>query len=358
MTRRSLPLLQAVPESALPPLQARWLTAVLDDPSLPDEVHATCDDCAMIDAAAPPGAMVFSPDTRCCTFLPTLANFLVGGALRDAAPIAAASVRRRIADADGLSPLGLLADHAFVSSHHTDVVRFGRDASLRCPHYEPVGGRCGVWAWREATCATWFCKHTRGERSKALWNRLHQLLARLERAVAWHCALALDIPPEAIARLAPLDQPHGQPRADVLVSAGATWGRWAADIDGYFIACTAVAESLSPGDALALGGAEALALARTVRLAHAQLRDELLPSRLVLGRAQVVGLTADAVRVQGYSHLDPLTVPRVLFDQLHHFDGRPTDAALAAATVAAGEEVPADAVAMLVDFGVLARPTG
>ena len=358
MTRRSLPLLQAVPESALPPLQARWLTAVLDDPSLPDEVHATCDDCAMIDASAPPGAMVFSPDTRCCTFLPTLANFLVGGALRDAAPIAAASVRRRIADADGLSPLGLLADHAFVSSHHTDVARFGRDASLRCPHYEPVEGRCGVWAWREATCATWFCKHTRGERSKALWNRLHQLLARLERAVAWHCALALDIPPEAIARLAPLDQPHGQPRADVLVSASTTWGRWAADFDGYFIACTAVAESLSPGDALALGGAEALALARTVRLAQAQLLDEVLPSRLVLGRAQVVGLTADAVRVQGYSHLDPLTVPRVLFDQLHHFDGRPTDAALAAATVAAGEEVPADAVAMLVDFGVLARPTG
>ena len=59
------------------------------------------------------------------------------------------------------------------------------------------------------------------------------------------------------------------------------------------------------------------------------------------------------MRVQGYSHLDPLDVPRVLFDQLHHFDGRPLDEALRAASAAAGEEVPAGAIGMLVDFGVL-----
>lgn len=355
MTRRSLPLLQGPPEASLPPLQARWLAAALDDPSLPDEANATCDDCAMIDPSAPPGALVFSAETRCCTFLPALANFLAGGALRDAPPVAAASVRRRIADGAGLSPLGLLTDHVVVATQHTDVVRFGRDASLRCPHYEPVAGRCGVWAWREATCATWFCKHTRGERAKALWNRLQHLLTRLERAVAWHCALSLDIPPEALARLAPLDEPHGLPRADVLLSAADHWGRWASDVEGYFVACASIAESLSPADALALGGAEALAIARTVRLAQSQLRDDALPDRLVLGRAQVVGMTADSVRVQGYSHLDPLTLPRALFDQLHHFDGRLTGDALAAATQAAGEEVPPDAVAMLADFGVLRR---
>ena len=59
------------------------------------------------------------------------------------------------------------------------------------------------------------------------------------------------------------------------------------------------------------------------------------------------------MRVQGYSHLDPLVLPRVLFDQLHHFDGRPTEEARADASAAAGEEVPIDALAMLVDFGVL-----
>lgn len=352
MPRRSLPLL-APAASALPPLQARWLTAVLDDPSLPDERNATCDDCAMIDAAAPPGAVVFSPETRCCTFVPTLASFLVGAILRDASSFGAASVRARLVDGDGLSPLGLIADHSLVAGHHTDVARFGRDPSLRCPHYEPDGGRCGIWAWREATCATWFCKHTRGERAKALWNRLHQLLARLERSVAWHCALALDVPAETLAALAPLDLPHGQPRADVLIPAAAAWGRWGDDVEGYFLACADLAEALAPAEVLALGGAQAVALARTVRLAREQLLDDALPDRLTLGRAQVVGLTPDAVRVQGYSHLDPLAVPRALFDQLHHFDGRPTADAIAAATGAAGEEVPVDAVAMLLDFGVL-----
>lgn len=353
MIRRSLPLLQPA-DASLPPLQARWLDAVLDAPALPDEVHATCDDCAMLaDPALPPGALVFSPDTRCCTFLPTLANFLVGGALRGASPHGAASVRRRLAAGGELSALGLTADPAVVAATHTDRERFGRDASLRCPHHEPVGGRCGVWAWREATCATWFCKHTRGERAKALWNRLHQLLARLERAVAWHCAVTLGIPPEAIARMAPLDRPHGEARADVLADDSALWGRWSGDVDGYFLACAAIAEALTPPEVLALGGAEARALAQTVRLAQAQLMDDALPGRVALGRAQVVGLSDASVRVQGYSHLDPLEVPRALFDQLHRFDGRPLEDALRDATEAAGQDVPAGAIGMLLDFGVL-----
>lgn len=353
MIRRSLPLLRAA-DASLPPLHARWLDAVLADPSLPDETHATCDDCAMLaDPSLPPGALAFSPDTRCCTYLPTLANFLVGGALRDASPHGAASVRRRLAEGDGLSPIGLTVDPALVAAQHADRDRFGRDASLRCPHYEPVEGRCGVWAWREATCATWFCKHTRGERAKALWNRLHQLLSRLERAVAWHCAVALDIPPEALARMAPLERPHGAPRADVLGSDDALWGRWTGDVEGYFLACAALAESLSPAEVLSLGGAEARALVATVRLAQGQLLDDSLPARVALGRAQVAGISAASVRVQGYSHLDPLEVPRALFDQLHHFDGRPIEEALRDASASAGEEVPPEAVGMLVDFDIL-----
>ncbi len=349
MTRRSLPLLGPA-DAALPPLQARWLAAALDDATLPVESNATCDDCAMLaDPSVPAGSLVFSPATRCCTYLPTLANFLVGGALRDGS----ASVRRRLAEGVALSPLGLGADAAVLLAEHTDRERFGRDPSLRCPHYEAASGRCGVWAWREATCATWFCKHTRGERSKALWNRVQQLLARLERAVAWHCALALDVPPAALARMAPLDTPHGLPRADVVVRDDALWGRWTGDAEGFFRACTAVAEALSAAEVLALGGSEARALAATVRLARAQLLDDALPARVMLGRAELVGLTATSVRVQGYSHLDPLVLPRVLFDQLHHFDGRPTEEARADASAAAGEEVPIDALAMLVDFGVL-----
>jgi len=353
MPRRSLPLLRPA-DASLPPLQARWLGAVLDPPALPDETNATCDDCAMLaDPSLPAGALSFSPDTRCCTYLPSLANFLVGGALRDASPHGAASVRRRIAAGDGLSPLGLVADPAAVAATYTDGERFGRDPSLRCPHYEPVGGRCGVWAWREATCATWFCKHTRGERAKALWNRLQQLLAHLERAVAWHCALTLDVPAGSLARMAPLARPHGQARADVTARDADLWGRWTGDVEGYFLACAAMAEALSAAEVLALGGAEARALAATVRLAAAQLDDDALPARLALGRMAVVGLTARGVRLQGYSHLDPLEVPRVLFDQLHHFDGGPLDEALRDASAAAGEEVPAGAVGMLLDFGVL-----
>ncbi len=353
VTRRSLPLLRP-PEASLPPLQARWIVAVLGTPTLPDESNATCDDCAMLaDPSLPPGALVFSPDTRCCTYLPTLANFLVGGALREATSHGAASMRLRLAKNDGVSALGIIVDPALVAATQSDTERFGRDVTLRCPHYEPTTGRCGVWAWREATCATWFCKHTRGERAKAFWNRLQQLLARLERAVAWHCALTLDLPPEAFALLSPLARTNGPGRADVLAGEVDPWGRWSGDVEGFFRACTEVAEALTPAAVLALGGVEALALAQTVQLAHRQLLDDALPTQVTLGRAQVVGLSPDSVRTQGYSHLDPLEVPRALFDQLHHFDGRPLDDALRAASAAAGEDVPAGAIGMLLDFGIL-----
>jgi len=104
---------------------------------------------------------------------------------------------------------------------------------------------------------------------------------------------------------------------------------------------------------LALAGPEARAMAAAVNLGAASLVGEALPARLTLGSARVVGLEPDAVRLQGYSHLDPLRVPRALFAQLHHFDGRPTPEALDRASREAGEEVPAGAVAMLWEWDIL-----
>jgi hypothetical protein len=70
----------AGPESStLPPLYAEWAESFLGGP-IPAETDATCQDCAM---CPPPGkrpatGVFFSPDVKCCSYMPTLPNFLVG----------------------------------------------------------------------------------------------------------------------------------------------------------------------------------------------------------------------------------------------------------------------------------------
>ncbi len=355
MTRRVLPVLRPI-EAVLPTVQARWIGVIGGAEVLPAEVDATCGDCAMVGPSESSGGIRFLPETRCCTYTPAMANFLVGGVLEgDPGSYGVRSMRARVRAGVGVSPLGVMGDPA-TNRAATEADQFGREASHRCPHLEGTSGRCGVWQHREATCATWFCKHTRGERSKAYWNRLQQLLQTLERAVALHCAQHLGIPPGGLALLVPLDARPGTVRADVAAPAHdprQLWGSWADDPWGFFRACHHLAAGLSAEEVVTLGGAPATAMAAVVSRARAALDDHTLPPRLTLGRATVVGLGPASVRVQGYSNLDPLEVPRVLWDVLHCFEGQSTSEGLTRASEAAGQPVPPEAVAMLVDAGIL-----
>ena len=157
----------------LPALYARWLTDALPAPP-PPETNATCSACPLVSrqGAEPSGAGLFHPDTKCCTYIPTLPNFLVGAILADDEPAAQngrRSLRVRLEGGDGLTPLGLAAPpaHAILYRAGGEHV-FGRSPALRCPHYVVDEGTCGIWRHREAVCATWFCRHVRGARARVL----------------------------------------------------------------------------------------------------------------------------------------------------------------------------------------------
>ena len=69
----------------LPRLQAAWLAQILGAP-IPAESNATCEACAMVADRPEGGASLeqgFNPETKCCTYLPELWNYLVGGVLDD-----------------------------------------------------------------------------------------------------------------------------------------------------------------------------------------------------------------------------------------------------------------------------------
>src|ERR1044071_4316862 len=79
---KQLPVLMSSP---LPPLYAVWVDELLGGP-IPPETDATCNDCAMLpkNGEEHNGSVVFfDPHTKCCTYIPTIPNYLVGRMLED-----------------------------------------------------------------------------------------------------------------------------------------------------------------------------------------------------------------------------------------------------------------------------------
>lgn len=229
--------LPVIRPAQLPALSARWTVAALG--ALPPaEQLATCDQCVQLPAAGQPmGEDQYHPDTKCCTYLPVLYNFQAGALLDDPAVSAEgrASVEARIAAGQGVAPHGLEGTNAFIAIYRQE--QFGRDPSLRCPHYLPASGNCGVWQHRNATCTTWFCRCDRGKASFDFWRRgLHPLLRCIEDAVTDWAVGALGAKADDFGRW---QDPRAFYRASALAVAELSWQQIRAlggrELDGLIV---------------------------------------------------------------------------------------------------------------------------
>jgi hypothetical protein len=325
--------------SSLPPLYARWIDDLLGAPIEP-EAHATCSTCAM---AAPKGAPpdpeadYFNPGVKCCTFVPVLPNFLVGQILRDHARANArgrASVQARIAADVAVTPLGL----GRVPAQETPDAVFGQDEAFLCPHFVREGGTCSIWRHRDAVCATFFCKMVRGAVGSNFWRALRQLLQATEQMLAWQCAETLGVEVTVTGTDAPT----------------ASWGTWAGREGPFYEAAADLVDRLSWREVIERAGPDVRLHAERVRETHARLRAPAIPAG-PLRRSPFIAthLGARSVRVTTYSGMDPLTIPRALFDVLAHFEDRTAAAALAAIEGEHGLRIEPAVVGRLVDFQVL-----
>ena len=235
---------EAPAHSPFSPLQARWMEQLFKGP-LPPERLATCSDCAKLQKAGQPiDPDAYNPDTKCCTYLPMLHNFLVGSIIDDTDPDFAtgrATVEARIDAGLAVTPLGLYATEEYLSRYDAGA-RFGKDITLRCPHFlHAEGGRCGVWKHRESTCSTWFCKYERGEHGKDFWKRgVAPMLRAAELALARHLAIELG--------------------ADEY-----QFGPFAEDVRGLYRAASARVQSMEWAEVERIGGQDVKRLARGSR---------------------------------------------------------------------------------------------
>jgi hypothetical protein len=357
--------------SPLTPMQTAWMSQILDGP-IPAETRATCDDCTMCSHVTP-GAESFNPETKCCTFSPELANFLVGQVLADEDPAGAvgrASVQARIAAGIAVTPLGLLPPAVDRVLYRFGSARgFGQARAMRCQHYVEEGGLCGIWRHRNGICATWFCKHVRGEAAWIFWERVKDLLSAIEDDLARWCLLELGIGQAALARLFPPSRERAAPQSFDLTLADiehrsdpdrsrALWGTWAGRETEFFCECARLVDGIDVAKIVGRCGPDIRVRVELVRSTWQRLREPEPPARLRVGQLQVIRMDPGTCRVVTYSGFDPVEMPRTLFDVLHHFDGRPTAEAQRAIRDAGGPELTAGLVLKMADFGVLVADGG
>jgi hypothetical protein len=243
---------------------------------------------------------------------------------------------------------------------------FGRSHTLRCPHYLEDGGRCGIWRHRESTCATWFCKHDRGAVGFAFWrDSLHQLLKLVERELARWAVMELGFEFDALRHLVDTAAWKWEPEEvtgeaiDNRVeqdSYAPVWGKWLGREVEFFIECARLVNRLSWNDVLAITGTEVRAYARLTQDAYSRLTSDEIPPALKVGDMQLIQIKRDVTRVGTYSAFDPIDIPNLVMGSLHHFDGRPTEEALAAIASERDLRLDPSLVRKMVDFKVLVPP--
>jgi hypothetical protein len=349
-------------EPSLPSVYAGWLREAAGGP-LPPETKATCHACVMLPAAdSPPQALHFHPSTRCCTYQPNLPNFLVGAILADSAisDHGRAALDQRLAARVAVTPSGVLAGALFALLYHNVANVFGRASALRCGYLDPAGG-CGIWAHRPGVCATWFCKHDRGETGFRFWSLADKLLRGVEQDLALWCMTELHaelgvIGEEAPARgemvdVAELEQQVDEGRYQRL------WGTWAGRERQFYGECARLVGTLSWSDVGAICGPRVRALASLLRDASEHLHETALPERVRVNTFQSCAPAPGGFTVVAYSRYDPLFMSDRLMHVLSQFDGRATEDALAAIQRDHGLRVAPALVRRLIDFGILTPAT-
>lgn len=313
-------------------------------------------------ADSPPHALHFHPATKCCTFQPNVPNFLVGAILADSATSdhGRAALDQRLARRVAVSPSGVLAGALFglLYQHVTNV--FGRATTLRCGYLDPDGG-CGIWARRPGVCATWFCKHDRGETGDRFWSLADKLLRGVEQDLALWCMTELDaglssVAEDTPARGEPIDVIDLEQQVDE-ARYRRLWGTWIGREREFYGECARLVDTLTWSDVRAVCGPRVRALASLLRDAFQRLHETTLPGRLRVNAFAGCAPAPGGFTLVTYSRYDPLFMPERLMRVLPEFDGRATEEALAAIQRDHGIRVAPSLVRRLIDFGVLAAAT-
>ncbi|MBT3223693.1 MAG: hypothetical protein HN348_31885, partial [Proteobacteria bacterium] len=315
------------------PQAMHLLLPELREIELPREVRSNCSDCVMTPpdgTAGPLPSGFFHPEGRCCTYHPTLPNYLAGRIIREGGR-SARLVKERMAQGGRVSEQGIrIAKDRDEVYNKKATELFGRELSFRCPYW--VGGdyACGIWINREAVCRTWHCRHEQGPRGMAVWKAIRELLFWSQNQLRSHCVRRGNGPPPT-----------------ATVNEMSAWYKW----------CANEIDMVEP-DELATMRDETLARLLVELFAAIDAHEQPMAARL--GPAVRSFSRQDSyIEFNGYSPYDMVRAPVTAFALLSQLDGtKPWDEVLHKVNTELTEPIAEEVVHELYRVGALEERSG
>jgi len=324
--------------------------------SIPSESRAHCSNCSMCNRSstephpAESTRIYFNSSTKCCTYSPTLPNYMLGGILQDETEEGQSGrqrIRRLIGNKLGVFPTGLTSPHpAGEFSNFVGLGLFGRDPSLRCPLYQEESGQCSIWRYREAVCATWYCKHDDGLLGFLYWRALADYLTHTQ-AVLVHLVLqklgwcgddafsyrrsgpfTMQGRTRKVAQTSssvsetPLEERMGD--AEIYQS---VWKEWAGHEEEIYVSSFETMKGLSHKEVREAGGLRHEMLEAILLKIHRDKVAQSVPSKLLFNsKVHAVKQADGRYLVNSYNAYDPLLISADVYDRLRYFIGSKSSA--------------------------------
>jgi len=350
----------------LAPIYRPLVDDLFDRPAVVEE-RATCDNCAMCDHGQGVNIAIdfFHPESKCCTYYPSLPNFLIGGVFADPSPELEEGrqrLRKIIASRVGVTPQWIQPPRKYsVLFTAARGAGFGRATSLRCPFYQLDGGLCTIWRYRENVCSTYFCKYSGGKQGWDFWQSLKNYLSFVEfmlsnYAVRTLCP-SLTEPTQPRGTLTLEDLEDRPPPDDEYAR---YWGEWVGREEEWYVKCYEAVGKVQR-DAFAKfveGDEKGRNLLNTTRVRWDEMNDRnFIPERLVRNPKMKDRYVDDSVVITSYNPYDSLKMDRDLFDVLTHFqEGRTVEENLAHLRDEHGAELTSELLQYLYTHGILVKP--
>lgn len=333
-----------------------------DQPAV-EEARATCQDCVMCDKKDTPRGVQtdhFDPDTKCCTYHPTLPNFLAGAILSDPRPELAEGAERlraKIEKGIGITPQWLSAPRkTMVLMEASRSYAFGRSKTLLCPYFDE--GKCTIWHHRESVCSTFYCKYSGGVAGYNFWDAYKKYMFRVEIALSEQAVKEIDptLKEPKVPRLKMTLEDLEDRAPDEYAG---YWGKWIGREEQFYIACYDWLKAMTPERfaELVTDTQRGTELIGTVKTRYEELaRPKLLPMLVKNKRIQEAE-TDGGVVVSTYSRYDPFFMSTTLKNVVNEFrEGETVTETLARLKSEKDLEVPEDMVLRLQLLEVLVSP--
>ena len=318
----------------IPHIYSHFLSGFFEN-AIPQETAAECFDCSMLsnDNRILKSGVVFSLETKCCTHYPKLPNYLIGALLDSKVPTLDEGRRRiqaKIQSQMGVEPQGIRRPPKYDLLIERAPYAFGQSKTLGCPYYEGKEGICTIWPFRNATCSTWFCKHNAGEEGRRFWSSLKQYLKLVETTLVQYSLYKMGLDLQKVINAASSNDVIKAQELDELppdpVAYKAIWGEWAGHEEDFYKESFLLVQALDGEEFEQISGITQRILLDDLSKKLRNLVNPKLSNRLKRNpKLEVEKLSENRYALIGYSPLDPIEVPKKVYDMLDFFDGKKTN---------------------------------